>query len=110
MSSLTDVSVIDDLSKQNETPPKNNWYNVVYLCVEKPKTGFTIGGFNCYKYTEMKQAEEEIYEFDLRRRRAIIPVCKWIPRIFHRFYLNYALKQIYWQNNISIIDCNKYSK
>ena len=36
------------------------------------------------------------------KRHALIPVCKYVPYYFHPYILNYKLKQIYWNNHISI--------
>jgi hypothetical protein len=102
MSSLTESSLLinncDNLNKEN------NWYNNVYLCIEKTKYSDTINGFNCYNFSSIDEANKYStnYLHIEKYRNTIIPVCKWIPAIFHKQYINYCLKKIYWKNNITI--------
>lgn len=85
---------------------EGTWYDRVYLCWEdtnfyKPTTYDPVKGFNCYKYKSFEAAnkvwENTLYEYkDMKVRHIIIPVCKWIPKIFDEYVINWKLRKIYW--------------
>lgn len=65
-----------------------------------------MNGFNCYKYKSFERADyvwnNILYEHkDRKVRHTIIPVCKWIPKIFDQYLINRKLKKMYWLENNS---------
>jgi len=121
MSSLTESFLIYDGNdtepkrpkkpkKPNNEPKKKEWYDV-YLCIEKNGNSEYINGLNCYTFTNFIRANDFYYKnhADEKNRHIIIPVCKWIPFIFQKYYLNYTLKKLYWKNDITIFRNEKYS-
>jgi hypothetical protein len=84
----------------------NNWFDRVYLCYEdtdnmKPTTYGPIIGFKCYRYTSFENADKgwdkdrtELHKLNIRH--TMIPICKWVPKIFDKYILNWKLKNIYW--------------
>lgn len=90
-----------------QKPPEDNkWYNRVYLCyedtnLEKPTTHLSINGFNCYRFDSFEIAESNwkknyLYENKYTIRHTMIPICKWVPKMFDRYIVNWKLKNIYW--------------
>jgi hypothetical protein len=74
---------------RNKEPEQ--YYGNVYLCYEETPTAI-IG-----KYKSIQEAKEGISEFHhLKTRHTIIPICKWVPEIFHTYILNWKLKKMYW--------------
>jgi len=110
MASLTETILIyneNNIKPNNSTPP---WYNYVYLCIEKKGDNQYINGFNCYTFTDFNHADT-FYKKRLnneKMRHTMIPVCKWIPNLLHKYYINYSLKNIIWKNNITIFKNEKY--
>jgi len=95
---------------ENNNEDKKPWYTNVYLCIEKNNNNQQINGFNCYTFTNFNQADN-FYKKNFnneKNRHTLIPVCKWIPFLFHKHYLNYTLKKIYWKNDITIFKNVKY--
>ena len=113
MASLTEsaLSYPDNNGDRTENQDKKPWYKNVYLCIEKNSNNQNINGFKCYTFTNFNQADN-FYKMrftdENNNRHTIIPVCKWIPVTFHKYYLNYALKNLYWKNNITIFKNEKY--
>jgi len=120
MASLTELSLLasentimnnETTSAQNPKPNNNkNWFNVVYLCVEKSGDNI-FNGFKCYPFPNIPQADAYLNKYltnTKMKKYTIIPMCRYIPVIFHRVYLNYSLKKIYWNNDITILPNNKY--
>ena len=107
MSSLTESSLIYDFnnsnnsSSNNSNPNKNNWYDRVYLCVENKDQTQIIGKFDCYPFESYEKADEYsknisyIYQ-DKEIRHTMVPICKWIPTMFHSYFINKTLKKMYW--------------
>lgn len=108
------------LNKYEIKSNKNDWYDRVYLCWEdtdfnKPTTYKPIKGFNCYRYDSFESAD---YARDKHRdieqklviRHTMIPMCKWVPKIFDKYILNLKLKNIYWLGKISIVSSYKFKK
>lgn len=96
---------IDTISKIDTDKPKTNNYSPIYVCVEKEKGCYDqrINGFNCYLFDNFERATKysnSIYDSSVRT--TLIPICKWIPLIFHRPYLNYKLYTIYWNNSVTL--------
>ena len=97
-------------TQDHEEYPMNRYYGPVYLCYEetdnKPPTTYgPIIGFNCYKYKSFKDADDgwykskhELHNLDIRH--TMIPICKWVPEIFHKYILNWKLKKLYWLGGI----------
>jgi hypothetical protein len=106
MASLSESAIIYGTNTPDDENKK--WYNTVYLCVEKEGYSEKINGFNCYYFTNYNSATNYFqknqlkYNYNKNIRHTIVPVCKWVPNIFHKTYLNYKLKQIYWKNNITL--------
>ena len=107
MASFTESSLI--FNNVNPEEPNNNnnnkfnWSNRVYLCLEDTKINYdnssdSINGFKCYRYNSFKNASTA-WDKDLTNyhkmniRHTIIPICKWVPRIFDRFILDRKLKK-----------------
>ena len=110
MSCLTEnyLTFNDDEPKN---PEKNNWYDRVYLCIEKKNTSQQMtNGFNCYTFKDFNNADAYYKKkiINKENKSTMIPVCKWIPMIFHKQYLNYKLKNLYWNNNITIFRNQRY--
>jgi hypothetical protein len=83
----------------------DKWYDRVYLCIEKDgENNGVIQGFNCYTFKDFKDVDayKKKLNFSSEKRIALIPMCKWIPCIFHKYYLNNILRDFYWKNNITI--------
>lgn len=90
----------------------NIWHDRVYLCHQdtnfKQQNPYaSIKGFNCYLYSSFKNADygwdnhrTELHKLELRH--TIIPICKWVPKIFDKYILGWKLKTIYWGGEISI--------
>lgn len=87
------------------------WYDRVYLCYEdtnfnRPKTYSPIRGFDCYRYNSFESAnagwknKTDLCGLDLRH--TMIPICRWVPKMFDKYILNWKLKTIYWGGEISI--------
>ena len=91
MSCLTEnyLTFNDDEPKN---PEKNNWYDRVYLCIEKKNTSQQMtNGFNCYTFANFNQADifyKKHFTPENAKFHTMIPVCKWIPCSFHKYYLN----------------------
>ena len=120
MASLTDSSLIygsynsdnnnsDNNNSDNNNSDNNNWYDYVYLCVEKKDQSQFIGKFDCYPFKTFEKADEYsknisyIYQ-DKKIRHTMIPMCKWIPNMFHSYFINKTLKNMYWKDRIKICD------
>lgn len=102
MSSLTESFLISELIHNINN---DKWYDTVYLCIEKDKKNTEIvNGFNCYSFKNFTQVD--IYKnkqgFSKDKRVAVIPMCKWVPAIFHKYILNKTLRELYWKPNISL--------
>ena len=102
MSSLTESFFISELIHNINN---DKWYDTVYLCIEKDKKNTEIvNGFNCYSFKNFTQVD--IYKnkqgFSKDKRVAVIPMCKWVPAIFHKYILNKTLRELYWKPNISL--------
>lgn len=86
------------------------WFDRIFLCVENAKstTYGPINGFDCtefntirganYAWLDMMKIDESLKE----RRHTLIPVCKWVPVPFHKYLINYHLKNIYWSGKHTI--------
>jgi len=117
MTSLTENALLNKIleNKINNTYGSNNnknnntWYDRVYLCVENKNSNYVTGSFNCYSFETYEKADyykknmKYIYQ-DKNIIHPMIPMCKWIPNRFHSYFLNKTLKNMYWSNNIKIID------
>ena len=104
-----EVAIINMFNKYINDP--SNWYNRVYLCCENhnSENNLAIIGFNCIKYYSLKQAEHD-WKYKISknieyssRRHTIIPICRWTPKVFDKYILNYKLKNIYWGGEIKIL-------
>ena len=60
-----------------------------------------INRFICYKYHNYIVAKNNI---DNTKITTIMPICKYIPNIFHKYILNYKLKKVYQVDDIYIIN------
>lgn len=114
MASLTESSLINKFynlssnnSNNNNNPNENNWYDCVYYCIQT-NDKVRKNEFVCYKYKNFEKANTHgKYNYHLNTSNtALIPMCKWIPDIFHPYFLNKKLLKIFWSNNIKIM-CNK---
>jgi hypothetical protein len=110
MSSLTESVLIYNENNNEPKKTKSKWYNYVYLCIEKKGDNQYINGFNCYTFTDFNQADTFYKKrfSNEKNRHTMIPVCKWIPNLLHKYYINYSLKKIIWKNNITILKNEKY--
>jgi hypothetical protein len=121
MSCLTESSLLfngcepknQENPENQKKPEKNNrYYDMVYLCVEKKNINQqAINGFNCYTFKDFSNADA-YYKNNINNkenRHTMIPVCKWIPMLFHKQYLNHKLKQLYWNDNITILRNQRYT-
>ncbi len=76
------------------------WYNRVYLCVEKSHSyGDKIVGFDCKKFNSFETADKYFQNKYIQKdigRHTMIPICRWIPQIFDKYILNKKLLKIYW--------------
>ena len=102
MSNLTESYFIMDVLKNARN---ENWYDKVYLCVEKNGDKVQVNGFNCYTFTSFLEADSYCKKMNINKeekRTTMIPVCKWVPSYFHKYILNKTLQKLYWHNSISI--------
>lgn len=108
ITNLIDIKKIPDKSNNN----KSDWFDRVYLCYEntqfkEPDTLLPIKGFYCCRYNSFENAHigwenrSELHKFKLRH--TMIPICKWIPKIFDKYILNWKLKNMYWGGKISLV-------
>jgi hypothetical protein len=90
-------------------PSSPNYYNRVYLCIEKTnlEQQHVIKGFNCYRHLNLEDAEEQ-QKKHYNTRNAIVPICKWVPYFFDRFLLNYKLKKHFWLGKHSLYYRKRY--
>ena len=109
MASLTENILTYNESNQPKKPNKE-WFNNIYLCIEKDGDKQCVNGFKCYNFKDFNNADTfyKTKYANQNNRHTMIPVCKWIPFIFHKYYLNYALKKLYWKNDITIFRNEKY--
>jgi hypothetical protein len=83
-------------------PSPSNYFNRVYLCIEKQNnnTSTPIEGFYCYRHLNLEDAEEQQKKYynnsKINTRICLIPICKWVPYFLDRFLLNYKLKKQFW--------------
>lgn len=93
-------------------PKKKEWFDTVYLCVQKSSSkSLVIDGFICYKFETFQQAKTYYnskkignkYYNGEEYRHSFIPICKWVPKIFHKFVLNKKLQKQFWRDNISLM-------
>ena len=109
MASLTESFHISNTLIQKRNPEQNEWYDIVYLCVQKSSSeSILIDGFKCYKFKSFIDADyyfnsNKKYTCEKHYRTTMIPVCKWIPFRFHKFYLNYKLINLFWKNDITLM-------
>ena len=113
MASLTEIALSYPYNNGNsdKNEDKKPWYNNVYLCIEKSGNKQNINGFKCYTFINFSQADKfykTYFTSENNNRHTMIPVCKWIPFAFHKYYLNYALKKLYGKNDITIFKNKKY--
>jgi hypothetical protein len=112
MSSLTESSLTYNSYLINNNDNNKIWYKYAYLCIEKEQDkndNKIVNGFTCYQFYSLlhahnyyqlqKNKSKELFE----TKYAIVPVCKYIPLLFHPFVLNYKLKKLLWKNNINIM-------
>lgn len=88
-------------------PSCPNYFNRVYLCIEKQNNNNLkpIEGFYCYRHINLEDAEEhqkKHYNSKNNTRICLIPICKWVPYFFDRFLLNYKLKKHFWLGKHSL--------
>ena len=87
----------------SKDPSKNNYYDRVYLCIEKEnsKKNNKIKGFHCYQCKNIEEAKSEYYKkfSEKNHRSAIIPICKYVPMYFDPNIVNYKLKNLIWIGN-----------
>jgi len=102
--------------KSNFNNPNINNPNIIitsnnlywYLCVMNNKN-IKINTFICYKYTNYLVAKNNVKNIDTTKITTIMPICKYVPNIFHKYILNYKLRKVYNVNDIYIINrglCN----
>jgi hypothetical protein len=102
MASLTESFLISELLRNVNN---ENWYDRVYLCVEKDrKNTHIVNGFNCYSFRNFDDANEYINKKQSLKDKRVttIPMCKWVPGIFHKRILNNKLYELYWNKNITL--------
>ena len=109
MASLTENSLISDMMKTEESkiPKKNDWFDRVYLCYEdtnQPNTCLPIKGFKCYRYNNYQDINVNVNNHikNSEIRHTMIPICKWVPKIFDKYILNWELRNMYWLNKHTI--------
>jgi hypothetical protein len=106
MASLTESFLISELLRNVNN---DNWYDRVYLCIEKDTTNTQIiNGFNCYSFRNFDDANAYIDKNKNKiknihdKRFTTIPMCKWVPCMFHKNILNNKLHELYWNKNITL--------
>jgi len=79
----------------------------IYLCVEENILehqiihGFIIRSFQDYKVASL--FFEQNYKNSFIGRHVIIPIYSFIPFFFHKWILDFKLRNIYWLNFNKII-------
>ncbi len=106
MSNLNEAMLLIYYIKNIKKTESNEWYNRVYLCCEdtdfkKPTTYKPIKGFNCYRFNSFASADyvwNNLFKNndELEVRHTMIPMCKWVPKIFDKYILNWKLRDMYW--------------
>lgn len=101
----------DIISEQTNNNKKqtNDWYNRVYLCIERKESrnyqSSIISGFKCWRFDTFEKADESFSKvFNNKHeildvRHTMVPICKWVPKIFDKYILNWKLRNIYWKGN-----------
>ena len=117
MTSLTESSLIYGLCTNTGTPEKpkkdnNKWYDSVYLCIQNSSiSNVSVDGFKCFKFSNFKEADEYFDKKNYKiltggkeyHRHTMIPICKWVPIRYHKFFINYKLLKLFWVNKITIM-------
>lgn len=87
----------------------NKYYDRVYLCTEdlgsntESNKCLPIKGFVCKEFADFEFAAKEQMLLKLKYgdiRSAMIPLCRWTPRIFDAFLLDMYLKKKFWGGRI----------
>jgi len=87
-----------------DPPKKKEYYNRVYLCIEKETQSSLIRGFQCFSFSTFDEAEREQEKRSKNQksgkvsanRVCFIPICRWVPFFMDRMILDYRLKSIFW--------------
>jgi hypothetical protein len=115
MASLTEYYLTNNDSNNDSNNNSNNdsnnskkdWFNTVYLCIEKTKNKQINSGFTCYKFNSFENADKYYNKINLTLNSEIkttmVPICKWIPFVIHQSVINFKLKKLYWKNDITIM-------
>jgi len=81
---------------------KSNYYDRVYLCVEKNKSDdIIIEGFHCFRFKSFEDADSYYNnnnknDSTILTRSTMIPICKWVPLFCDPYIINYKLKKLFW--------------
>jgi hypothetical protein len=107
------LSKIYDYQNSNKN---SNYYNRVYLCVDKNKSDdIILKGFNCYRFNNYQEADFYYYnkinknnDSTVAKRSSIIPICKWVPFFFDPYIVSYKLKKQFWLGNHSFYTSSRH--
>ena len=83
--------------------------NRFYVCYQDNPidNNYPIHGFKCYRFNTYQEADNYVREKYTKistRRNSIIPICRWVPRIFDKYILNWKLMNIYWLGKHTIYE------
>jgi hypothetical protein len=77
-----------------------------YLCIFDKEHDYINKKYNCVKFDTFTTADlycsENINKYE--NQTTVIPVCKYIPTLFHKYILNYKIRNIFYKVKIHIID------
>jgi hypothetical protein len=71
--------------------PKKEWFDEVYVCIEKQNNLNLNAGFYCYSFNSFENANNfKNMKLSLKPnlKATLIPICKWVPLLFHRYFLH----------------------
>lgn len=101
-----DITCDKMTENSNRKSNNNKWFDRVYLCYEdvsnkESNSNSYIKGFNCYRYKNFESANNahnryRMFNINIDIRHKMIPICKYIPEIFDRYFLDYYLINTYW--------------
>jgi len=73
-------------------------YNYIYLCIKPKDSSKIISNFSCYRFDSYENANIFFYHHFINNENrpiisTMIPVCKYIPVMFHPYIIHYKLSK-----------------
>lgn len=78
-----------------------------YLCIfDKEHDDYKNKKYNCIKFDTFSRANiycsENVNKFE--NPTTVISVCKYVPTLFHKYILNYKIRNLFYKVKIHIVD------